>query len=328
MGAFCEYICNLLGFDKFLPSSSGVEACESACKLARRWGYVVKGVEADKASILMANGCFWGRSITGCSGSNDPMRYTNFGPLTPGFPLVPFNDVGAIEDYFKRDPNCVAVMLEPIQGEGGVVIPESGYLRKVKDLCEKYNVLLITDEVQTGLGRTGKFMAYEHDLGDKVKPDICTLGKAISGGVTPVSGILANDNLMSVIKPGDHGSTYGGNPLGMAIAKAAVKAIVDEDMTGNSLRLGAVFHKNLASMQSPLIKEVRSKGLFAALEFNAGLKEDGHKFCKVLMKHGLVTKATSGNVIRFAPALVINEQEVHQASEMIEKGLREFEALN
>lgn len=328
MGSFSEYLCNLLGFDKFLPSSTGVEACESACKVARRWGYVVKGVEPDKASIVMAKRCFWGRSITACSGSDDPTRYTNFGPMTPGFPLVPFNDVPAIEEYFQKDPNCVGIMLEPIQGEGGVVIPEPGYLRKVKDLCEKYNVLLITDEVQTGLGRTGKLMAYEHDLGDKVKPDICTLGKAISGGITPVSGILANDNLMNVIKPGDHGSTYGGNPLGMAIAKAAVKAIVDDDMVGNSARLGPIFEKNLREMKSPLIKEVRSKGLFAAIEFNDGLKEDGHKFCKVLMKHGLVTKATSGKVIRFAPALVITEQEVHQASDMIEKGLKEFEALN
>lgn len=171
-------------------------------------------------------------------------------------------------------------------------------------------------------------MCYEHDLGERVKPDICTLGKAISGGITPVSGILANDNLMNVIKPGDHGSTYGGNPLGMAIAKAAVKAIVDEDMTGNSARLGAVFEKNLKEMKSPLIKEVRARGLFAALEFNDGLKEDGFAFCKVMMKHGLVTKATGPKVIRFAPALIITEQEVHQASEIIERSLKDFEAMN
>lgn len=218
-------------------------------------------------------------------------------------------------------------MLEPIQGEGGVVIPEAGYLRKVKDLCEKYNVLLITDEVQTGLGRTGKLMCYEWDLGDKVRPDICTLGKAISGGVTPVSGILANDHLMNTIKPGDHGSTYGGNPLGMAVAKAAVKAIVDEDMTGNSLRMGKIFHKNLSSMNSPIVKEVRSRGLFCGLELVDGLSHGGADFCKVLMKHGLITKATSEKVIRFAPALVVTEQEIHQASEIIEKGLREFEAM-
>jgi len=221
MGTFSNYLCELLGYDKFLPSSTGVEACESACKLARRWGYVVKGVEHDKASIVMANGCFWGRSITASGGCDDPQRYNNFGPFTPGFPLVPYDDVDAIETYFKSDPNCVGIMLEPIQGEGGVIIPQEGYLKKVKALCEKYNVLLICDEVQTGLGRTGKLMGYMWDLGED-KPDIVTLGKAISGGVTPVSGILASNEVMNTIKPGDHGSTYGGNPLGMAVAHAAV----------------------------------------------------------------------------------------------------------
>lgn len=232
----------------FLPSSTGVEACESAVKVARKWGYLVKGVESGQANVLMASRCFWGRSITACSGSDDPKRYTNFGPMTPGFPLVPYNDPEAIEAYVKRDPNCVAVMLEPIQGEGGVVIPEPGYLRKVKEICERHNVLLITDEVQTGMGRTGKLMCYEHDLDKNVRPDICTVGKAISGGITPVSGILANREVMTVIGRGEHGSTYGGNPLGMAIAKAAVKAVVEEDMVGNSARLGAVLKKNLESI--------------------------------------------------------------------------------
>lgn len=303
-----------------------MEACESACKLARRWGYVVKGVEKDKASVLMMNGCFWGRSIAACSGSDDFIRYNNFGPMCPGFPLVNFNDVDAIEAYFKADPNCVAVMIEPIQGEGGVVVPQQGYLRKVKDLCTKYNVLLITDEVQTGLGRTGKLMAYMHDLGDDVRPDICTLGKAISGGVSPVSGIVANNEIMDCIKPGDHGSTYGGNPLGMAIAKAAVQAIVDEDMTGNSVRMGAILEQNLRSMKSSTVKEVRARGLFQAVEFHHDLKKDGNDFAKILMKNGLVTKATHKYVIRYAPALVINEEEVHMASDIIEKSLREFEA--
>jgi len=237
MGTFSNYLCELLGFDKFLPSSTGVEACESACKVARRWGYVVKGVEHDKASIVMANGCFWGRSITASGGCDDPQRYNNFGPFTPGFPLVPYDDVDAIEAYFKSDPNCVGTMLEPIQGEGGVIIPQEGYLKKVKALCEKYNVLLICDEVQTGLGRTGKLMGYMWDLGED-KPDIVTLGKAISGGVTPVSGILASNEVMMTIKPGDHGSTYGGNPLGMAVAHAAVKCLVEEGMTENSMEMG------------------------------------------------------------------------------------------
>jgi len=215
MGAFSKQLCDLLGYEKFLPSSTGVEACESACKLARRWGYVVKGVEHDKASIVMANGCFWGRSITASGGCDDPSRYNNFGPFTPGFPLVDYNNLPQLEAYFKSDPNCCAVMFEPIQGEGGVIIPDEGYLKGVRALCDKYNVLLITDEVQTGLGRTGKLMGYDWD---GIKPDIVTLGKAISGGVTPVSGIVSQAAVMDTIKPGDHGSTYGGNPLGMAVA--------------------------------------------------------------------------------------------------------------
>lgn len=282
MGTFSEYLCNLLGFDKFLPSSGGVEACEAACKLARRWGYVHKKVEHDKASIIMANGCFWGRSITAAGGSSDPQRYTNFGPFTPGFPLVDFNDVPAIENYLKSDPNCVGIMLEPIQGEGGVIIPQEGYLRKVKDLCEKYNILLITDEVQTGLGRTGKLMAYEWDLGD-VKPDICTLGKAISGGITPVSGIVANDNIMEHIKPGDHGSTYGGNPLGMAVANAAVKAIVEEKMPERSLEMGGMLFDRLKKNDCPLIAEVRAKGLFQAIELRRDIDVDGNDLAALLM---------------------------------------------
>ena len=215
MGAFSKQLCDLLGYEKFLPSSTGVEACESACKLARRWGYVVKGVEHDKASIVMAKGCFWGRSITASGGCDDPSRYDNFGPFTPGFPLVDYNNLPQLEAYFKSDPNCCAVMLEPIQGEGGVIIPDEAYLKGVRALCDKYNVLMITDEVQTGLGRTGKLMGYDWD---GIKPDIVTLGKAISGGVTPVSGIVSQAAIMDTIKAGDHGSTYGGNPLGMAVA--------------------------------------------------------------------------------------------------------------
>ena len=317
MGTFSEYLGDLLGFDKFLPSSSGVEACESACKLARRWGYVVKGVEDDKANILMANGCFWGRSITACSGSDDFQRYNQFGPLTPGFPLVPYNDIEAMEQYFKNDPNCVGVMLEPIQGEGGVIIPQEGYLQKVKDLCTKYNVLLITDEVQTGLGRTGKMMGYNWDLGT-AKPDIVTLGKAISGGVTPVSGILADKAIMDTIKPGDHGSTYGGNPLGMAVAKAAVKTIVEEGMVENAVAMGDLLRKRLNAINSPLIKEVRGRGLFTGMELRHDLNVNGNHLAKILFKHGLLSKATHDYCLRFTPALVINEKEINEACDIIE----------
>ena len=215
-------------------------------------------------------------------------------------------------------------MLEPVQGEGGVILPQEGYLKKVKDLCSKYNILLITDEVQTGLGRCGTLMGYMHDLGD-VKPDIVTLGKAISGGVTPVSGILADDHLMMTIKPGDHGSTYGGNPLGMAIAKAAVQALVEEGMVENSKKMGELMHKNFTSMNSPLIKEVRTRGLFCGLEFLPDQGIDGHDFARILLKNGLVTKATHKYTVRFAPALVITEEEVGQASEIVERSLRELE---
>lgn len=327
MGEFSEYLCNLVGYDKFLPSSSGVEACESAVKLARRWGYEVKGVEKDKANVVMAKGCFWGRSITACSGSDDFSRYNNFGPLTPGFPLVPYNDLAALENYLKRDPNCVGVMLEPIQGEGGVIIPDNGYLKKVKDLCKKHNVLLITDEVQTGLGRTGKLMGYQWDLGQE-KPDIVTLGKAISGGVTPVSGILANKEVMDTIRPGDHGSTYGGNPLGMAVAQAAVKALVEEGMVENAGKMGAIFTQRLKQMKSPLIKEVRTRGLFCGLEFDNNLKYNGNHFAKILMKNGMLSKATHDYCMRFTPALVVTEAELMEASEVIEKSLKEFEKMN
>jgi len=218
-------------------------------------------------------------------------------------------------------------MLEPIQGEAGVVIPEDGYLARVKELCLKYNVLLIVDEVQTGLGRTGKLMAYMWDLGDDLKPDIVTLGKAISGGVTPVSGILANDIVMNQIRPGDHGSTYGGNPLGMAIAKAAVQAIVEEGMVENSLALGAVLDARFKAFESPLIKEVRSRGLFCAMEFVQGEGVDGNDFARLLLENGLITKATHKDAVRFAPALVINEEELNAAADIVEKTLVDFEKL-
>jgi ornithine--oxo-acid transaminase len=308
-----------------LPSSTGVEACESACKLARRWGYVIKGVEHDKASIIMANGCFWGRSITASGGCDDPQRYNNFGPFTPGFPLVPYDDVPSIEAYLKKDPNCVAIMLEPIQGEGGVIIPQEGYLKKLRDLCDKYNVLLITDEVQTGLGRTGKLMGYNWD---GIKPDIATLGKAISGGVTPVSGIVADAHIMDTIKPGDHGSTYGGNPLGMAVAQAAISAIVDEGMVENSAKMGALLKKEIEGINSPLIKEVRGRGLFVGVEFKHELPVDGNDFAKLLRENGLLAKSTHRHCVRLSPALVVKEHEIMEALETIKHSMGQLEKLN
>ena len=322
MGTFSKQLCDLLGYEKFLPSSTGVEACESACKLARRWGYVVKGVEHDKASIVMANGCFWGRSITASGGCDDESRYKNFGPFTPGFPLVPYNDVPALEAYFKSDPNCCAVMLEPIQGEGGVIIPQEGYLKQVRELCDKYNVLLITDEVQTGLGRTGKLMGYDWD---NIKPDIVTLGKAISGGVTPVSGIVSQASVMDTIKPGDHGSTYGGNPLGMAVAQAAISAIVDEGMIENSAKMGELLKKQIQAINCPLVKEIRGRGLFVGVEFKHDLNIDGNHFATILRGKGLLCKSTHRFCVRFSPALVINEGEIMEAVELIKSAMTELQ---
>jgi len=223
---------------------------------------MVKQVEQDRASVILANGCFWGRSITASGASDDPVRFTNFGPFTPGFHMVDFGDINAIEKLMKSDPNLVAVMLEPIQGEAGVIVPPKGYLQQVRDLCNKYNVLMICDEVQTGLGRTGRLMGYQWELDENNKPDIVTLGKAISGGVTPVSGIVANNETMMTIKPGDHGSTYGGNPLGMAVASAAIDALVEEGMVENSAKMGEIMADRFNAIKSPLIKEVRSIGLF------------------------------------------------------------------
>ena len=235
-----EAICKFTGYDKFLACSSGVEACEAAVKVARRWGYVVKGVPDGQANILKMNGVFWGRSITASGANSDPLRSRLFGPFTPGFSLVDYNNVDAIEQHLKTTPNCVAVMLEPIQGEGGMVVPDDGYLAKVRALCDKYNVLMVCDEVQSGMGRTGKALCSQWDLeGLNTKPDITTLGKGISGGVSPVSGIVADDKVMGVIGFGDHGSTFGGNPFSMAIAKAVLDIYEEENLVGNSLAVGS-----------------------------------------------------------------------------------------
>ena len=316
-----------MGYDKFLPSSSGVEACESACKAARRWGYMVKGVEDDKASIIMANGNFWGRSITASGGCDDPTRYEKFGPFTPGFPLCDYDNLEDLEQKLQADPNCCAVMLEPIQGEGGIIIPQEGYLLKVKALCEKYNVLLITDEVQTGFGRSGHLMGDMHDMGS-VKPDIMTLAKSVSGGVTPVSGIVANDEVLMLIKPGEHGSTYGGNPLGMAVSKVAVQVLIEEGMIENSKNMGDYLQSKLKSLKSPLIKEVRGRGLFVGLEFKNDLKVDGNNFAKIAFKHGLLTKSTHNYCVRFSPALIVNKQQLDDAFEIVEQSIEDLEKLN
>ena len=237
MGETCEYLSGIMGYDKFLPMNTGVEATETAVKLARKWGYTKKGIPDNKAQVIMMEGNFWGRTITAAGACDDPSRYNGFGPFTPGFPLIPFDDIEAFRKMLEADKNVAAVMVEAIQGERGVIIPKAGYLKQMRELCTKHNVLMIIDEVQTGFGRTGKFMGYDWE---GVKPDIVSVGKALSGGIMPVSGAFCNDEIMLCIKPGEHGSTYGGNPLAMAVAKAAIQTLIEEGMVENALAMGEV----------------------------------------------------------------------------------------
>lgn len=324
LAKFSEKLCTALGYDLFLPSSGGTEACESACKLARRWGYVVKGVEPEKAEILMTNGCFWGRSITACSGSDDLVRFRNFGPLTPGFPLVPYNDVDAVEEYFKANPNCCAIMVEPIQGEAGIIVPDPDYLTRLKAVCEKYNCLLLADEVQTGMGRTGKLMGFMHE---DVKPDVVTIAKSISGGITPLSGIVADKELMDLIKPGEHGSTFGGNPLSMAVGQAALEVLIEEKLPENAVAMGEVFNKRLSKLQSPILEAYRWKGLFHGFEFKNTLSHDAFHFVRILRENGLLTRVNKTWIVRFLPPLNIKESEVHEGCDIIEKSFYQYEEL-
>jgi ornithine--oxo-acid transaminase len=327
LGQFAEYLCNLLGYDKFLPSSSGVEACESACKVARRWGYEVKNVRDNEAQIVMARNNFWGRSITASGACDDPSRFKHFGPFTPGFPLVPYGDIQALENYLKFDQNVVAVMFEPIQGEGGIIIPPEGYFKQVKQVCQKYNVLMIADEVQTGFGRTGVLMGSQHDMKD-CKPDIMTVAKSVSGGVTPVSGIVCDNHIMEVITPGTHGSTYGGNPLGMAVAKRAVEVLVEEKMVENSKEMGEYLIERMRQLKSPLIKEVRGRGLFVGLEFKRGLEISANDIANNLLNHGLITKATHEMTLRMSPPLTVNKKQIDEGLEILKQAIGELETLS
>lgn len=319
-GEFCEFISKTFGYDKLIPMNSGTEGCEAAVKLARRWGYHVKGVEKDKAEIVVAKKCFWGRSIAAISGCDDPLRYTDFGPLVPGFTLVPFNDANALEEAFKANPNISGFMVEPIQGEAGIIVPDDGYLKKVRDLCTKYNVLFIADEIQSGLGRAGDLLAHYHE---KVRPDVVVLGKAISGGVIPFSVCLADNPIIETIGMGQHGSTYGGYALGCAVSKAAVEVIIEEKLSERSKKNGAFFKAELKKLQSPLIKEIRGRGLWNSLEINR--KGLGRDFAEGLAKNGLACKNTHDTTIRLAPPLIIEKPELEQAVDIIQKTLKEFE---
>ncbi len=318
LGEYEKYITHYFGYDKVLPMNTGVEGGETAIKLARRWGYAVKGIPENQAKILFAEGNFWGRTLAAISSSTDPSSYKGFGPYMPGFGIVPYNDLQALETALA-DSNVAAFMVEPIQGEAGVVIPNEGYLKGVRDLCTKYNVLFIADEIQTGLARTGKMLACDHE---NVRPDILILGKALSGGTLPISAILADDIVMLQIKPGEHGSTYGGNPLACAVAMKALEVLKSEKMAENAETMGALLRSELEKLHSPLIKLVRGKGLLNAIVINHPDPEVSWELCLHLKDLGLLAKPTHGDKIRFAPPLIINESQIKEAVGIIAEALK------
>lgn len=320
LGEYEQYITHLFGYDKVLPMNTGVEGGETANKLARKWGYMKKNIPNDKARIIFAKGNFWGRTLAAISSSDDPLSYTGFGPYMPGYDLIPYNDLNALERELQ-DPYVCAFMVEPIQGEAGVVVPDEGYLKGVSDLCKKYNVLFIADEVQTGIARTGKMLACDHE---NVKPDILILGKALSGGVFPVSAVLADDEIMMCIGPGEHGSTFGGNPLACKVAQAALQVVQDEKLSENAQRLGEVFRKELNSIESDMITLVRGKGLLNAVVIKPKNGKEAWDVCLKLRDNGLLAKPTHGDIIRFAPPLVITEEQLMECVEIIKQTIRSF----
>ncbi len=317
LGEYEKYITGYFGYDKVLPMNTGVEGGETAIKLARRWAYTQKGVVENKAKIIFAEGNFWGRTLAAISASTDPSSYKGFGPFMPGFEIVPYNDLVALEKAFQ-DPNVAAFMVEPIQGEAGVVLPDEGYLKKVSTLCQEYNVLFIADEIQTGLARTGKMLACDHE---NVRPDILILGKALSGGFLPVSAVLADDHIMMNIQPGEHGSTYGGNPLACAVAMTALRVLKEEQMAENAEKMGHLFRSELSKLKSSFIKTIRGKGLLNAIVISHANPEAAWELCLALKDLGLLAKPTHGDKIRFAPPLIITKDQILESVAIIEKGL-------
>jgi ornithine--oxo-acid transaminase len=320
LGIYEKYITEYFGYDKVLPMNTGVEGGETAIKLARRWGYAVKGIPENQAKVIFAEGNFWGRTLAAISSSTDPSSFKGFGPYMPGFGLVPYNDLAALETVLQ-DPTVAAFMVEPIQGEAGVVIPTDGYLKGVRALCDKYNVLFIADEIQTGLARTGTMLACDHE---NVRPDILILGKALSGGTIPVAAVLADDIIMLQIKPGEHGSTYGGNPLACAVAMKALEVIKDEKMVENSFKMGEILRTELAKLNSPFIASIRGRGLLNAIVIKHENPEAAWDLCLHLKELGILAKPTHGDKIRFAPPLIITEAEIKEAVQLIGKGLEQL----
>ena len=323
LGEYEQFIATLFAYDKVLPMNTGVEGGETANKLARKWGYEHKGIPENQAKIIFAKGNFWGRTLAAISSSDDPVSYKGFGPYMPGYELIPYNDLQALEQKLQ-DPTVAAFMVEPIQGEAGVVVPDEGYLAGVRALCTQYNVLFIADEVQTGIARTGKMLACDYE---DARPDILILGKAISGGVLPVSAILADDKVMLTIKPGEHGSTYGGNPLACKVAQAALEVVVDENLAQKSQVLGDLFRKELTDFMGAheMVQTVRGKGLLNALVINDTAESTtAWDLCVALKENGLLAKPTHGNIIRFAPPLVITEGELSHCLEIIKQTITKF----
>ena len=321
LGPFEQYITNLLRYDRVLPMNTGVEGGETAVKLARKWGYTVKGIASNQAKVIFASGNFWGRTIAAISTSQDEDSYADFGPFVPGFEIVEYNNVQALEQAFQ-DSNVAAFMVEPIQGEAGVIMPSDDYLKQVRALCTKYNVLWIADEVQTGLGRTGAMLCCDHA---HVKPDILILGKALGGGVFPVSAVLASNEVMGVLHPGQHGSTFGGNPLACAVATAALKVLVDESLPQNASEMGELFRKGLKEINSPIVKKVRGKGLLNAIDIEPfGNGKTAYDVCIALKSNGLLAKQTHTHTIRFAPPLTINAGQIEEALQIINFSILEI----
>ncbi len=321
LGVYEKFITELFGYDKVLPMNTGAEGDETALKLARKWAYLKKGIPENQAKIIVCENNFHGRTITIVSMSTDPDARKDYGPFTPGFVTIPYNDLDALEKEVK-DPNVAAFLVEPIQGEAGVFVPNEGYIKKAYNICKENNVLFIADEVQTGIARTGKLLACDHE---GVKPDIVILGKAISGGVYPISAVLADDDVMLTIKPGEHGSTFGGNPLAARVAIAALEVIKDENLAERAEKLGKIFRQKMEEIDSEMIKLVRGKGLLNAIVIQPKNGKDAMDVCLKMKEFGVLAKPTHGDKIRFAPPLVISEGQLIEACEKIEKAVLSFE---
>ncbi len=320
LGEYAKFITEYFGYDRVLPMNTGVEGGETAIKLARRWGYVQKKIPDNQAKIIFVRGNFWGRTLSAISTSTDPSSYAGFGPYMPGFELVDYDHLEQLEEALKH-PHVAAFMLEPIQGEAGVVIPSAGYLRAAKALCEKYNVLFIADEVQTGLGRTGKLLACDHE---NVRPDIVILGKALSGGFLPVSAVLCDDEIMLNIKPGEHGSTYGGNPLACRVAMEALKVLREEKLSENATAMGEIFRTEIRKLRQPWVKDVRGRGLMNAIEVDPKANVNAWDICLKMKELGVLAKPTHGHIIRLAPPLIITEDQLREACSKIHTAFGSF----